>query len=126
MNEKEYGSFLKKGCGLFEELAKEAEEKGENNEMLTDLFARFKQGSRLWKIHIEIDWEAVLEVLQDELREKMKLERGCDIDDERNPYTFPIFDLQGWIGFIEQGRYEEAYTLLSEEYGEEFFEDFIR
>ena len=74
----------------------------------------------------DIDWEAVLEYLKCELRENMKQERMCSPDDERNPYTFEIFYLQEKIGTIERGLYEEAFSLLSDEYGEDFFEDFIR
>lgn len=72
-----------------------------------------------------INWTAVLERLKDELRENMRGERACHPDDERNPYTFPIFYLQEKIGMIEQGNYEEVYRLLVEEYGEEYFEDFL-
>lgn len=73
----------------------------------------------------EIDWEAVLESLEDELRDNMRMERQCDPDDERNPYTFQTFYLREKIGLIEQGNQEEAYRLLCEEYGEEFFEEFL-
>ena len=72
-----------------------------------------------------IDWDAVLESLKDELREAMKMERQCEPWDERNPYTFQVFDLQERIGLIEQGRYDEAYQLLKEEYGEEYLDDFL-
>lgn len=72
-----------------------------------------------------IDWEAVLESLENELRDNMRMERQCDPDDERNPYTFKTFYLREKIGLIEQGNYEEAYRLLCEEYGEEFFDDFL-
>lgn len=68
-----------------------------------------------------INWEAVLEELKYELRQKMKLQRQCDVDDERNPYDFAIMDLQEQIGLVERGQYEEAYKLLVEEWGEEFF-----
>lgn len=73
----------------------------------------------------EIDWDAVLDELEDELHEAMKMERQCEPWDERNPYTFKVFDLQERIGLIEQGRYDEAYQLLEEEYGEEYFDDFL-
>ena len=72
----------------------------------------------------EIDWWSVLENQKDHLRDAMKMERQCDPDDERNPYTFQVFDLQERIGLIEQGHYEECYRLLVEEYGEEYFENF--
>lgn len=72
-----------------------------------------------------IDWEAVLEDLEDKLRDKMRMERQCDPDDERNPYTFQTFYLREKIGLIEQGNHEEAYRLLCEEYGEEYFDDFL-
>ena len=73
----------------------------------------------------EIDWDAVLEELEDELHEAMKMERQRELWDERNPYTFQVFDLQERIGLIEQGRYEEAYRLLEEDWGEEYFDDFL-
>lgn len=50
----------------------------------------------------EIDWEAVLESLEDELRDNMRMERQCDPDDERNPYTFQTFYLREKIGLIEK------------------------
>lgn len=74
----------------------------------------------------DIDWEAVLDELKYELRENMIKEVACDPNDERSPYTFAIFDLQERIGAIEQGNYEEAYNLLVEEYGEEYFENFLQ
>lgn len=63
-----------------------------------------------------------------EVRASGKHEAGemCSPDDERNPYTFEIFYLQEKIGMIEQGLYEEVFALLSDEYGEDFFEDFLR
>jgi hypothetical protein len=73
----------------------------------------------------EIDWDAVLEELEDELHEAMKMERQRELWDERNPYTFQVFDLQERIGLIEQGRYEEAYRLLEKDWGEEYFDDFL-
>lgn len=45
-----------------------------------------------------IDWEAVLEDLEDELLDKMRMERQCDPDYERNPYTFQAFYLREKIG----------------------------
>ena len=72
----------------------------------------------------EIDWDAVLEELGDELHEAMKMERKCEPWDERNPYTFQVFDLQERIGLIEQGRYDEAYRLLEEDWGEGYFDEF--
>ena len=72
-----------------------------------------------------INWEAVLEELKYELRQKMKLQRQCDVDDERNPYDFAIMDLQEQIGLVERGQYEEAYKLLVAEWGEEFFDDYL-
>lgn len=72
-----------------------------------------------------INWDAVLDSLEEELHEAMKMERQCDSDDERNPYVFEVFYLQERIGLIEQGCYDEAYQLLKEEYGEEYFEDFL-
>lgn len=73
----------------------------------------------------KIDWDAVLEELEDELHEAMKMERQCEPWDERNPYTFQVFDLQERIGLIEQGRYEGAYQLLEEDWGEEYFDNFL-
>ena len=72
-----------------------------------------------------IDWDAVLDSLEDELHEAMKMERQFDPEDERNPYVFEVFYLQERIGLIEQGCYDQAYQLLKEEYGEEYFEDFL-
>lgn len=72
-----------------------------------------------------VNWEAVLEELKYELRQKMKLRRQCDVDDERNPYDFAIMDLQEQIGLVERGQYEEAYKLLVAEWGEEFFDDYL-
>ena len=73
----------------------------------------------------EIDWDAVLEELEYELHEAMKMERQRELWDERNPYTFQVFDLQERIGLIEQGRNDEAYRLLEEDWGEEYFDDFL-
>lgn len=73
----------------------------------------------------EIDWWSVLENQKDYLRDAMKMERQCDPEDERNPYVFEVFYLKERIGLIEQGCYDEAYQLLKEEYGEEYFEDFL-
>ena len=72
-----------------------------------------------------INWEAVLEELKYELRQKMRLQRQCDVDDERNPYDFTIMDLQEQIGLVEREQYEEAYKLLVEEWGEEFFNEYM-
>ena len=55
----------------------------------------------------------------------MRLQRQCDVDDERNPYDFTIMDLQEQIGLVEREQYEEAYNLLVEEWGEEFFNDYM-
>lgn len=73
----------------------------------------------------EIDWWSVLENQKDYLRDAMKMERQFDPEDERNPYVFEVFYLQERIGLIEQGHYNEAYRLLKEEYGEEYFDDFL-
>lgn len=73
----------------------------------------------------EIDWEAVLEELKYELRQKMGLSLMCDPNDERNPYTFEIFDLQERIGLIENGDYEEVYRFLVDEWGEDYFDDYL-
>ena len=73
----------------------------------------------------EIDWEAVLEELQYELRQKMGFSFMYYLNDERNPYTFEIFDLQERIGLIEKGNYEEVYNLLVEEWGEDYFDDYL-
>lgn len=72
-----------------------------------------------------IDWDAVLDSLEDELHEAMKMERQREPWDERNPYTFQVFDLQERIGLIEQGHYNEVYRLLEEDWGEEYFDDFL-
>lgn len=72
-----------------------------------------------------IDWDAVFDSLEDELHEAMKMERQCEPWDERNPYTFQVFDLQERIGLIEQGNYDQAYQLLVGDWGEEFFDDFL-
>jgi len=71
-----------------------------------------------------IDWTAVLDDLYEHLWYLQKLERQCDPDDERNPYTFPIFDFQEMIGCVEQNNYTEAYRLITEEFGEGYFDDF--
>ena len=55
----------------------------------------------------------------------MKQERQLDPDDERNPYTFPIFDFQEMIGSIEKEDYAHAYKLISEEFGEGYFDSFL-
>lgn len=73
----------------------------------------------------EIDWEAVLEELKYELRQKMGFSLTCYPNDERNPYAFEIFDLQERIGLIENGDYEEVYRLLVEEWGEDYFDDYL-
>lgn len=71
-----------------------------------------------------IDWTAVLDNLYDHLRDLQRLERQCDPDDERNPYTFPIFDFQEMIGSVEREDYVHAYKLIAEEFGEGYFDDF--
>ena len=71
-----------------------------------------------------IDWTAVLDNLNEHLHDLMKQERQLDPDDERNPYTFPIFDFQEMIGSVEQNNYTEAYRLIAEEFGEGYFDDF--
>ena len=73
----------------------------------------------------DIDWNAVLNRLKQKLRENMIIIEVCYQNDECNPYTFEILDLQERIGAIEQGNYEEAYNLLVEEFGEEYFDDFL-
>ena len=73
----------------------------------------------------QYDWELILEELKEDLKFLMKNSMLCDPDDIRNPYTFRIFDLQERIGAIEKGNYEEAYNLLVEEFGEEYFDDFL-
>lgn len=73
----------------------------------------------------EIDWVTVELWFKDELKELMRAERALDPDDERNPYTFRIFDIQEIVGSIEQGDLNRAYDVIVEEYGEEFFEEFL-
>lgn len=73
----------------------------------------------------EIDWVTVELWFKDELKELMRAERALDPDEERNPYTFRIFDIQEIVGSIEQGDLNHAYDVIVEEYGEEFFEDFL-
>lgn len=72
-----------------------------------------------------VDWTAVLDNLYDHLRDLQRMERQCDPDDERNPYTFPIFDFQEMIGSIEKEDYAHAYKLISEEFGEGYFDSFL-
>ena len=73
-----------------------------------------------------IGWDAVLDNLYDHLRDLQRMERQCDPEDEKNnPYMWDIFSFQEMIGSIERGRYEEAYRLLKEEFGEEYFDDFL-
>ena len=73
-----------------------------------------------------IDWEAVLEDQKSALRDAMHKDYAWELEGaDSSPYTFHIFDLQERIGLIEQEKYNQAYQLLIEEYGEEFFEDFL-
>lgn len=73
----------------------------------------------------QIDWDAVLDNLYDHLRDLQRMERQCDPEDEKNnPYMWDIFSFQEMIGSIERDDYEEAYRLLEEEFGEEYFDDF--
>ena len=72
-----------------------------------------------------IDWDAVLEDQKEELRDKMKRQRAFDESDERNSLVFQIFDLQERIGLIENGEYAKAYRLISEEWGDEYFNEFM-
>lgn len=71
-----------------------------------------------------IDWTAVLDNLYEHLHDLMKQERQLDLEDERNPYTFRIFDFQEMIGSIEKEDYAHAYKLISEEFGEGYFDSF--
>lgn len=73
----------------------------------------------------EIDWVTVELWFNDELKELMKSERALDPDDERNPYTFRIFYIQEIVGSMEKGDLNNAYDTIVEQYGEEFFEDFL-
>lgn len=74
----------------------------------------------------EIDWDAVLEELEDELHEAMKMERQCDPEDEKNnPYMWDIFSIQEMIGCIERDDYKEAYERITEEFGEGYFDEFL-
>lgn len=74
----------------------------------------------------QIDWDLVIEELRYNLRQKMQANYAYELEGaEHSPYTFDIFDLQERIGAIEQGNYEEAYNLLVEEFGEEYFDDFL-
>ena len=59
-----------------------------------------------------INWEAVLEELKYELRQKMKLQRQCDVDDERNPYDFAIMDLQEINFLFHRIPLEQRYMVL--------------
>lgn len=73
-----------------------------------------------------IDWDAVLDNLYDHLRDLQRMERQCDLEGEKNnPYMWDIFSFQEMIGCIERDDYEEAYRLLKEEFGEEYFDDFL-
>lgn len=73
----------------------------------------------------EIDWPAVLQELRSQLREEMKQEAQHNpLDEKNNPHMWRVFEYQEMIGSIEQGNHEEAYRLLSEEYGESFFDDY--
>ena len=72
-----------------------------------------------------IDWTAVLDNLNEHFHDLMKQERQLDPDDERNPYTFAIFDFQEMIGSIEKEDYAHAYKLISEEFGEGYFDSFL-
>ena len=71
-----------------------------------------------------IDWTAVLDNLYEHLHDLMKQEWQLDSEDERNPYAFRIFDFQEMIGSIEKEDYAHAYKLISEEFGEEYFNSF--
>ena len=74
----------------------------------------------------KIDWEAVLEEQQILLREAMHEDYAWILEGaDSSPYTFRIFDLQELIGLIEQGNYEEAYQLLLNDWGEDYFNDFL-
>ena len=74
----------------------------------------------------EVDWEAVLEEQQSLLRATMLMDMQWTLNGaDSSPYTFQIFDLQERIGCIEKKDYGQAYLLLAEEYGEEYFGDFL-
>lgn len=127
--------LIKKRVNEFKENGyseKDLEEFGRIHAMLDRIESAYwedcKDGNKPWRTpshEPEIDWWSVLENQKDYLRDAMKMEIQCLPDDERNPYTFQVFDLQERIGLIEQGRYDEAYQLLKEEYGEEYFDDFL-
>ena len=73
----------------------------------------------------EIDWTAVLDNLYEHLWDLQRLERQCDPEDEKNnPYMWCIFSFQEMIGCVEQNNYTEAYRLITEEFGEGYFDDF--
>ena len=73
-----------------------------------------------------IDWDLVLEELRYNLRQKMQADYAYELEGAaHSPYTFEIFDLQEQIGCIEQEKYEEAYALIVDEWGEDFFEDYL-
>ena len=75
---------------------------------------------------LDIDWEKVLEEQQGLLREAMLKDMAWTLEGaDSSPYTFEIFDLQERIGCIEKEDYMQAYSLLVDEYGEQYFEDFI-
>lgn len=75
---------------------------------------------------LDINWEKVLEEQQGLLREAMLKDMAWALEGaDSSPYTFEIFDLQERIGCIEKEDYLQAYTLLVEEYGEQYFDDFI-
>lgn len=76
-------------------------------------------------LFLSIDWDAVLEDQKEELRDKMKRQRAFDESDDRNSLVFQIFDLQERIGLIENGEYAKAYRLISEEWGDEYFNEFM-
>lgn len=74
----------------------------------------------------DIDWTAVLEDQKECLKNAMLKDLAWTLEGApSSPYTFEIFELQERIGAIEKENYEEAYMLLVEEYGEEYFEDFL-
>ena len=76
-------------------------------------------------LFLSIDWDAVLEDQKEELLDKMKRQRAFDESDDRNSLVFQIFDLQERVGLIENGDYEKAYRLISEEWGDEYFNEFM-
>ena len=74
----------------------------------------------------EIDWDAVLEEQKSLLTSAMVKDYAWELEGaDSSPYTFIIFDLQELIGLIEQGNYKEAYAIISEEYGEDYFDDYL-